>query len=108
MNYSGEGLYYPFELRVLRFYEKCIEIEKPVHDLVKKCAKEYIYLKSHCDVQETLRLSHPPVIVRGNLHKGAERLRNREKWFNEARGALRWRNGPVHLSTQIQRSDKDL
>ena len=95
MNYSGERLYYPFELRVLRFYEKCIEIEKPVHDLVKKCAKEYIYLKSLC-------LFHPTQRVGGKLHYDAERLRNREKWFNEARGALRLHNGPVPLSTQIQ------
>ena len=102
MNYSGEGLCYPFELRVLRFYEKCIEIEKPVHDLVKKYAKEYIYLKSLCDVQKTLRLLHPPPRVRGKLHKDAERLRNLEKWFNETRGALRLHNGPVPLSTHIQ------
>jgi len=102
LNYSGEGLYYPFELRVLRFYEKCIEIEKPVHDLVKKCAKEYIYLKSLCDVQKTLRWLHPHPRVRGKLHNDAERLRNREKWFNEARGALRLHNGPVPLSTHIQ------
>ena len=108
LNYSGEGLCYPFELRVLRFYEKCIEIEKPVQDLVKKCAKEYIYLKNLCDVQKTLRLLHPPPKVRGKLDKDAERLRNREKWFNKARDALRWRNGPVPLSTQIQWSDKDL
>ncbi|GAF70426.1 unnamed protein product, partial [marine sediment metagenome] len=108
LNYSGEGLCYPFELRVLRFYEKCIEIEKPVHDLVKKCAKEYVYLKSLCDVQKTLRLLHSPPRVRGRIHRDAERLRNREKWFNKSREALRWRNGPVPLSTQIQWSDKEL
>jgi hypothetical protein len=108
LNYSSEGLCYPFELRVLRFYEKCVEIEKPVHGLVKKCAEEYVYLKSLCDVQKTLRLLHPPPRVRGRIDKDAERLRNREKWFNESREALRWRNGPVPLSTQIQWSDKDL
>lgn len=108
LNYSGEGLGYPFELRALRFYERCLEIEKPVHDLVKKCAEEYVYLQSLCDVKKTLRLLHPPPAVRGKIQMDAERLLDREKWFNESREALRWRNGPVPLSTKIRWSDEHL
>lgn len=106
--YSGDGLGYPFELRILRFYERCLAIEKPVHDLVRHCAKHYVLLKVLCEVHSTLRLLHPPPAVRGKLHQDAKRLLNREKWFKEARKALRWRNGPVPLSTQIKWDDKQL
>jgi len=105
---SGEGLGYPFEISVLRFYERCLAIEKPVQDLVRHCAKHYVLLKVLCDVQSTLRLLHPPPAVRGKLHQDAKRILEREKWFIKARKALRWRNGPVPLSTQIQWNEKQL
>lgn len=108
LEYKGEGLGYPFELQVLCFYEKCLEIEKPVHDLVMRCAEKNMYVKNLCNVKETLGLLHPPPQVRGRLQKDAERLRDRKKWFDEARAALRWRNGPIPLSTQITWNDKDL
>lgn len=108
LNYKGEGLGYPFELEALCFYEKCLEIEKPVHDLVMRCAEKNVYVKNLCEVKETLCLLHPPPQVMGRLRKDAERLRDRKKWFEKARAALRWRNGPVPLSTQITWTDKDL
>lgn len=108
LNCSGEGLGYPFEIPILRFYERCLVIEKPVHDLVRHCAKHYVLLKVLCDVKSTLRLLHPPPAVRGRLYQDAERILEREKWFMKARKALRWRNGPVPLSTQIQWSDNQL
>lgn len=108
LTYKGEGLGYPFELQDLCFYEKCLQIEKTVQDLVRKCAQEYVYVKSLCEVKETLRLLHPPPKVRGRLSKDAERLRERKKWFDDARTALRWRNGPIPLSTQIKWDDSEL
>jgi len=108
LEYKGEGLGYPFELEILSFYDNCLKIEKPVHDLVMRCATEYVYVKLLCDVQKTLRLLHPPPKVRGKLSKDAERLRERKKWFDDARAALRWRNGPVPLSTQIKWDDSEL
>ena len=59
-------------------------------------------------MKKTLRLLHPPPAVRGKIQMDAERLLDRKKWFNESREALRWRNGPVPLSTKIRWSDEHL
>lgn len=108
LNYKGEGLGYPFELQVLCFYEKCLEIEKPVHDLVMRCADKNLYVKNLCDIKQTLCLLHPSSQVKGTIRKDADRLQDRKKWFDEARAALRWRNGPVPLSTRITWDDTGL
>lgn len=105
---SGEGLGYPFEMPVLRFYERCLAIEEPVAKLVLLCANNSIRLKMLCDVQNTLRLLHPPPAARGKLNRDAERLKEREILFLKARKSLRWHNGPIPLSTQIRWSDKQL
>ena len=107
-DYKGEALGYPFDLEVLCFYEKCLEVEKPVHDLVMRCAEKNVIVKNLCDVKKTLVLLHPPPKVKGRISKDAKRLRDRKEWFDEARAALRWRNGPVPLSTQIKWNDNDL
>lgn len=64
---SGEGLGYPFELPVLRFYERCLKIEESVNELIKRCADHYTYLKILCNVQDALGLLHPPPAVRGKI-----------------------------------------
>lgn len=108
LKYKGEALGYPFEIRDVCFYEKCLEIERSVQDLVLCCAERNVYVKVLCDVKKTLFLLHPPPQMRGRLRKDAERLRDRKEWFDMAREALRWRNGPVPLSTQIRWNDTDL
>ncbi len=108
LKYKSEGLGYPFELQDLCFYEKCLMIEEPVQRLVNRCAEEYVYVKSLCMVKETLCLLHPPSKHEGKLQRDVTRLMERKKWFDAARCALRWRNGPVPLSTQIKWGEKDL
>lgn len=108
LKYKGEALGYPFELEDVCFYEKCLEIEKPVHDLVMRCAERNVYVKIVCDVKKTLGLLHPPPQMLGRLRRDALRLRDRKKWFDMARESLRWRNGPVPLSTQIKWNEVDL
>jgi len=76
---SGEGLGYPFEVPALRFYERCLAVEGPVYDLIHRCADQYTYLKILCDVQDVLRLLHPPPAVRGKIHHDADRIRERER-----------------------------
>jgi hypothetical protein len=108
LKYKGEGLGYPFELQDLCFYEKCLLIEKPIQMLVTKCAKQYVYVKNLCMVKEALCLLHPSSKQGRQLQRDVARLQERKKWFDDARSALRWRNGPVPLSTQIKWNEKDL
>jgi len=42
------------------------------------------------------------------LAKYAEILQEREVWFKKARQALRWKNGPIPLSTKVRWDDREL
>lgn len=42
------------------------------------------------------------------MAKYAEILQEREVWFKKARQALRWKNGPIPLSTKVRWDDREL
>jgi hypothetical protein len=99
---SGEGLGYPFDLSKLRFYERCLKAEKSVEQLVERCIKAWNRVAIAYDVRNVLKRLHNPIYM---LAKYAEILREREVWFKKARQALRWKNGPIPLSTKVRWSD---
>ena len=102
---SGEGLGYPFDLSKLRFYERCLEAEKRVDKLVERCIKAWKRVGVAYDVCNVLRRLHESSY---RLDDYARILQEREVWFKKARLALRWKNGPIPLSTKVRWSDKQL
>jgi hypothetical protein len=102
---SGEGLGYPFDLSKLRFYERCLKAEKRVGKLVERCIKAWNRVAIAYDVHEVLKRLHKSSYL---LAKYAEILQEREIWFTKARQALRWKNGPIPLSTKVRWSDREL
>jgi hypothetical protein len=59
-------------------------------------------------LENALRLLRPPPIVRGRLQSDFDALEERWRWFERVRRALRYRNGPIPMSTQSRLSDRDL
>lgn len=102
---SGEGLGYPFDLSKLRFYERCLKAEKHIGKLVERCIKAWNRVAIAYDVHNVLKRLHKSSY---GLAKYAEILQEREVWFKKARRALRWKNGPIPLSTKVRWSDGEL
>lgn len=102
---SGEGLGYPFDLGKLRFYERCLKAEKRVEKLVERCMNAWNRVAIAYDVHEVLKRLHKSSY---RLAKYAEILQEREVWFKKARQALRWKNGPIPLSTKVRWGDRQL
>ena len=102
---SGEGLGYPFDLSKLRFYERCLKAEKRVEQLVERCINAWNRVAIAYDVHGVLKRLHKSNY---RLAKYAEILQEREVWFKKARQALRWKNGPIPLSTKVRWSDGEL
>jgi hypothetical protein len=102
---SGEGLGYPFDLSKLRFYERCLKAEKRVEKLVERCINAWNRVAIAYDVHGVLKRLHKSSY---RLAKYAEILQEREVWFKKARKALRWKNGPIPLSTKLRWSDGEL
>lgn len=101
----GEGLGYPFDLSKLRFYERCLKAEKHVEQLVERCIKAWNRVAIVYDVHNVLKGLHKSSY---RLAKYAEILQEREVWFEKARQALRWKNGPIPLSTKVRWGDGEL
>ena len=102
---SGEGLGYPFDLGKLRFYERCLKAEKRVEKLVERCMNAWNRVAIAYDVHGVLKRLHKSSY---RLAKYAEILQEREVWFKKARQALRWKNGPIPLSTKVRWDDRQL
>lgn len=102
---SGEGLGYPFDLDKLRFYERCLKAEKHVEKLVVRCINTWNRVAIAYDAHRVLKRLHKSSYT---LAKYAEILHEREVWFKKARQALRWKNGPIPLSTKVRWDDKQL
>ena len=102
---SGEGLGYPFDLSKLRFYERCLDAEKRVDKLVKRCIKAWKRVGVAYEVYNVLKRLHE---LGYRLDSYAKILQEREVWFKKARLALRWKNGLIPLSTKVRWSDKQL
>lgn len=102
---SGEGLGYPFDLGKLQFYERCLKAEKRVEKLVERCINAWNRVAIAYDVHGVLKRLHKSSY---RLAKYAEILQEREVWFKKARQALRWKNGPIPLSTKVRWDDRQL
>jgi hypothetical protein len=105
---AGEGLGAPFDLLDLVFYERCVEAEPRLRELILGSAKENRHDAWACRAEDALRRLHPTPALRGQLERAYERLKGRQRWFDGARRALRYRNGPVPLSTLVAFNEREL
>ncbi|HKZ27888.1 MAG TPA: transposase [Rubrobacteraceae bacterium] len=105
---EGKGLAYPLSLPAVSFYRRCEEASARVRKEIlarAKANKQSVFLSS---LEDILRLLKPPPIVLGRLNAEFHALEERWRWFERVRRALRYRNGPIPLSTQVKLSEKDL
>ncbi|HLF07351.1 MAG TPA: transposase [Thermoplasmata archaeon] len=105
---EGKGLAYPLSLPAVSFYRRCEETGARVRKAILARAqenKQSVFLSS---LEDALRLLKPPPIVLGRLNAEFLALEERWRWFERVRRALRYRNGPIPLSTQVRLSEKDL
>lgn|GEM_PF-2497390 len=105
---DGKGLAYPFSLPAVDFYRRCLEAGMTVRKAILARARGNVSSPNLSRVENILRRLKPPPIVLGRLQTDFEDLCVRWKWFQGIRAALRYRNGPIPLSTKINLSDKDL
>ena len=105
---DGEGLGVPFSLPTVSFYERCLEAEGTLRERILEAAGENVHDVAACRVEDTLRMLHPPPVERGKIQADYERLKTRQAWFLAVREALRYRNGPVPLSTLASLEDVEL
>ncbi len=105
---EGEAMGAPFDLPDVTFYERCIEAEGTLRGWILESAKTNSQDVWACRVEGALRTLHPTPAHRGKLQKEYERLKERQRWFSAVREALRYRNGPVPLSTLVRYDVKEL
>ena len=105
---DGEGLAIPFSLPTVSFYERCLEAEGTLREWILEAARENVHDVVACRVEDALRMLHPPPAERGKIQAGYDRLKVRQYWFLAVREALRYRNGPVPLSTLSSLDDEEL
>jgi len=105
---DGKGLAYPFSLPMVDFYRRCAEAGMKVRKAILARARKNVYSPSLSRLENSLRLLKPPPIVLGRLQADFDDLCVRWAWFQRIRWALRYRNGPIPLSTHVMLSDKDL
>ena len=91
--------------RLFKYYERCLKSEKHVEQLVERCINAWNRVAIAYDVHGVLKRLHKSSY---RLAKYAEILQEREVWFKKARLALRWKNGPIPLSTKVRWSDGEL
>jgi hypothetical protein len=105
---DGNGLAYPFSLPAVDFYRRCVEAKERTRKAILARSKRNMSSKLLCRLEEILNRLSPPPAVLGRLQTDFEALCVRWTWFQRIRIALRYRNGPIPLSTTIRLSDKDL
>ena len=105
---DADGLAYPFCLPNVDFYRRCEDASIGVRAEILSRAKKNESSPVLSHLEDALRLLKPPPIVLGRLHSEYEALNERWLWFQRVRRALRYRNGPIPLSTQITLSEADL
>lgn len=105
---DGEGLAYPFSLPAVDFYRRCDEVRLRVRDAILDRAKRNVQSPLLSRLEDILSLLNPPPIVLGRLRVQYQSLIERKRWFERVRRALRYRNGPIPLSTEVKLSEKEL
>lgn len=105
---EAEGLSYPLVLPAVTFYRRCEEARVKAREAIMANAGRNRSSPALSRLENALRLLTPPPIVRGRLRSDFDALEERWRWFERVRRALRYRNGPIPLSTQSRLSDADL
>jgi hypothetical protein len=105
---EGEGLAYPFSLPAVYFFRRCLESVSTTRKAILDRARTFNYSPHLSSLQKILRRIQPPPPVLGRLKTDFKDLELRWSWFQKVRKVLKYRNGPIPLSTQIQLSDSDL
>jgi hypothetical protein len=105
---DGNGLPYPFSLPAVDFYQRCHEAGERTRNAIRARANRNMSSKLLCRLEGILDRLNPPPAVLGRLKTDFDALCERWTWFQRIRVALRYRNGPIPLSTTIRLSDKDL
>lgn len=105
---DGNGIPYPFSLPAVDFYRRCFEARERTRNAIRARAKKNMSSKLLCRLEGILNRLSPPPAVLGRLQTDFDALCVRWTWFQRIRVALRYRNGPIPLSTTIRLSDKDL
>jgi hypothetical protein len=105
---DGEGLAYPFSLPAVNFYRRCLKAAKTTRKAILERASMFIYSPFLSALQKILQRIQPPPPVLGRLRVDFDDLGLRWNWFQKIRRVLRYRNGPIPLSTHVRLSDKDL
>jgi len=105
---DAKGLAYPFSLPAVDFYRRCDQAGVNVRTAILDRAKKNLCSPMLSHVEDALNLLKPPPAVIGRLQSDYEALVQRWQWFNRIRRVLRYRNGPIPLSTRITLSERNL
>jgi hypothetical protein len=105
---GAKGVSYPLALPAVTFYRRCEEAQAEARTAILSGAEKNRGSPALSRLENVLRLLKPPPIVRGRLLSDFIALEERWQWFERVRRALRYRNGPIPLSTQSRLSDEDL
>ena len=105
---EGEGLAYPFSLQAVNFFRRCLESATTTRKSILERAGKLLYSPNLSSLQDILQRTQPPPPVLGRLKADFDDLELRWNWFQKVRKVLRYRNGPIPLSTQIRLSDSEL
>ncbi|MFQ5330452.1 MAG: hypothetical protein ACE5D4_10785 [Thermodesulfobacteriota bacterium] len=105
---DGNGLAYPFTLPELDFYRRCETLRRPLRRIILSQARKNRSSPALSYLENSLRLLRPPPAVVGQIHAQYLALEERWEWFERIRKALRYRNGPVPLSTERHMSTHEL
>jgi len=103
---DGGGIAYPFSLPALDFYVRCEKVRCELLETVDMAG-----LRRGKPLRRLLVLLnrlHPPPKKLSTIYSDAESLLERVEWFDRIRRVLRYRNGPVPLSTRHTLSEKAL
>ena len=105
---DGDGLAYPFSLPAADLYRRCEDVSARVRKAILDRAADNVFSPDLSKLEDVLRLLKPPPNVLGRLHAEFLGMEERWRWFQRVRRALRYRNGPVPLSTKRTLSEREL
>lgn len=105
---DAHGLPYPFSLSAVDFFRRCEAAGGRVRKGILERAKKNKSSPMLSRLEDVLRLLKPPPMVLGRIQADFDEMQTRWDWFQRVRRALRYRNGPIPLSTRQTLSEKNL
>ena len=103
---DGKGISYPFSLPALDFHVRCGKVRSELLETLDMSGLRRGRAPRRLLV--LLNRLHPPPATLRSIDADAEALLERVEWFERTRRVLRYRNGPVPLSTRHTLSDSAL